>query len=134
MIAQEDDYGCGVACVANRLSIPYKNALSLFSEPGLAVDGKHCFARDVVTALQNAGLQSEHKFIKPKLRKNIYQPSSIVFICKNKRYPAGHYLLRVEGGWLDPWVNLPVKPRMAGLRKRLPGTPTYLIRSKVFAP
>ena len=130
MIPQEDDYGCGVACVANLLEINYADALVLFNKPNLAIDGKHCFARDIAAALQIAGLDSEYKYLKPRLKKQIYQPGTIVFIRKSNLYPAGHYLLRINSGWIDPWINLPAKPRAAGIRKRLPGTPTYFIRSK----
>ncbi|MFH1400687.1 MAG: hypothetical protein ABIH41_04145, partial [Nanoarchaeota archaeon] len=53
---------------------------------------------------------------------------TIVFIKPSDRYPAGHYLLRVASGWMDPWINLPsVAPARAGIRKRLPGAAQWVL-------
>jgi hypothetical protein len=129
MIKQKDDFGCAPACVANKLNISYDSALGLFSDPHRAkLLGYYC--RDIVDALANSGVESEYKYIKPRLRKEIYKLGAIVFVGRSKKYPAGHYLLRTDGGWADPWINFPQKPRLAGLRKKLPSSPIYLIRLK----
>lgn len=39
--------------------------------------------------------------------------------------PFGHYLIRFNNQWIDPWINLPNKNIKAGFRKRLPGKPIY---------
>ncbi len=130
MIAQQDDFGCSVACVANLLGLSYSQALRLFDKPENAkTKGFTC--RDIVDALNKYDYPTHYKYLKPKLRSRIYEPGTIAFIARSKKYPAGHYLLRVNSGWADPWINLPidknVKKAKAGYRKRLPGKPIYAI-------
>ena len=67
------------------------------------------------------------------MRKKIYSPGVIVFIARSKQYPNGHFLSRVEKGWMDPWINfskvnlMSMSEAKAGIRKRLPGRPIYAI-------
>ncbi|MDO8591580.1 MAG: hypothetical protein Q7R60_01475 [bacterium] len=126
MVAQEDDFGCGVACVANLLNISYQQALELFANPENA-GSKGFWCKDIVAALQKAGINTDHRYIKPKTGIQIYQTRTIVFVARGKKYPAGHYLLRIENGWIDPWINFPLISRIAGIRKRLPGKPIYAV-------
>lgn len=126
MVVQEDDFGCGVACVANLLNISYKQTLYLFDQPNKSrTEGFWC--REIVAALRNAGIDSKCKYVSPRARYQIYQSGTIVYIARDKKHPTGHYLLRKNNLWLDPWINFPELPRMAGLRNRLFGNPIYAI-------
>ncbi len=128
MVAQEHFSGCAVACVAELLGISYQQALLYFAKPKRAkFNGFYC--REVVMALDRAGIGAKFSYLKPGLRRSIYRPGVIVVIAHSERYPIGHYLIRVEGIWMDPWINFPdIKTgAQAGLRKRLPGRPIYAI-------
>ena len=49
---------------------------------------------------------------------------TIVFIRRCTQYAMGHYLVRVKGGWMNPWVNCPeMIPVKAGLVRKLPAQP-----------
>jgi len=100
-----------------------KQAKRLFKKPRNAwTIGYYC--RDIVQALAKAGKQYSFRRIR---RKTHYPKNSIVFIARSKRYPAGHFLVRVNR-WMDPWMNFPsIKEVRAGFRKRLPGKSVYLI-------
>lgn len=126
MVVQEDDFGCGVACVANLLSISYQSSLELFEKKEYA-KFKGFWPKDIVTALQKTGVYSNYRYVKPKTRSRIYNMGTIVFLAKSRKYPCNHYILCTNQGWLDPWINLPQTPRKVGIRKRLPGRPIYAI-------
>ena len=128
-IAQEDPYGCGVACVAFVLKIKYENALSLFENGQTRVkEIPDFYCREIVTILKsNTDKHFDYKYVKPRLRKKIYKDGVIVFIEKSKKYKYGHYLVRFEDKWMDPWINFPDKNRKAGFRKVLLGKAIYFI-------
>lgn len=128
LIVQENEMGCGVACVAALLDISYKKADKLFPK---SIQGKpKYFCRILVKVLERAGLKYEYKYIKPRLKKKTYISGTVVFIKRSNKYPFGHYLLRVNHRWMDSWINFPSKNRKAGLRRRLPGKPIYAILEK----
>ncbi|MDP2671522.1 MAG: hypothetical protein Q8P13_03655 [bacterium] len=126
-IKQEDDFGCGVACVASILEIGYQSALSLFREGEKKSQNTGFYCREIVEVLANQGLRYEYNYIKPKLRKRIYKEGEMVFLRRSKKYPEGHYLCRMGKRWMDPWLNFPVDKREAGFRQRLPEKPIYLL-------
>lgn len=130
-IVQEDDYGCGVACVAFVLTIPYKKAVLLFKEGEIRVKGiPDFYCREICEILG----EYSYKYIKPRLRNRIYAGGTIVFIKKSGKYKYGHYLVRFENKWMDPWINFPDEQRIAGFRNRLPGKPIYMIYKKEKSP
>ena len=123
-VAQEDPMGCGISCVASLCGISYQKAKKLFDKPQNAVSIGF-FCRDIVRALAKAGRRYSFRHIKRKTR---YPENSIVFISYSKRYPAGHFLVRAENRWMDPWMDFPsIKDVRAGFRKRLPGKAEYLV-------
>lgn len=124
---QEDKLGCGVACVAFILSVDYKNALKLFIDGKRKAKFEGFLCKDLVVALRIAGLSYKFKYIKAKIRKKIYKINTIVYLRKSKKYPLGHYLVRFENNWMDPWINFPNENKKAGFRKRLPEKPIYAI-------
>jgi hypothetical protein len=129
-VTQDHGLGCGVACVATLLGITYQKALSLFKDGKKRAAKSGFYCKDIVAALERAGLQYEYKYIKPKQIKTIYQEGVIVLIKKSQRYPAGHYLVRVGDLWMDSWINYPnINSAKSGFRKKLPGKPIYAIYS-----
>lgn len=125
---QEDNFGCAVACVAFIVNIKYKDAIKFFKNGEKRVKSVPDFyCREIVEILKNAGFYYQHKYIKPKIRNKIYQQNTIVFIKKSKKYSYGHYLVRYNNKWMDPWINFPNKEKIAGFRRRLPGKSIYAI-------
>lgn len=131
-ITQKDGMGCGAACLAFILNCSYRKALRLLRSSGEAANTRGFFCRDLVAALQRAGLTYQYQYIKANKRNQIYKNGMIVFIKRSKRYPVGHYLCRYQNQWIDLWVNFPkdqnIKNAKAGFRKRLPGRPIYAIQ------
>lgn len=128
-IKQEDRLGCAVACVSFRLNISYKNSLFLFEHGKKKAKNIGFLCKEVVRALGKGELNYKYNYIKDKIRKKICQPGTIVFLRRSKKYPAGHYLCRVNNKWMDPWINFPDTKIEAGFRKKLPEKPIYLIYS-----
>lgn len=138
-VAQEDLMGCGVACVANRLGVSYQQALELFEYPEYAKTiGYKC--KYIVAALNRGGCHVRLHHIKKQdraaiaiemLRVEPRAEGAIVLLERSEKYPYQHYLLRVENGWCDPWINMHDDPDVtharAGIRKTLPGLPYYAV-------
>lgn len=132
---QKDPNGCGIACLANLLNRPYDLIKKDFEKKFYTVErGTKMF--DLVNYLKIQKLNYKSKFFnqnkKYKLNKKEASDyskilGSITLIAKNEKYPIGHYLLRVKDGWVDPWYNLPNMNIKAGLRKKLPGDPWYVL-------
>lgn len=63
--------------------------------------------------------------------RTIYRDNVIIFLKRSIDYPFGHYLLRVNSKWMDPWINLQknknIKDASSGYRMRLPGKPIYAV-------
>jgi hypothetical protein len=124
-IVQEDPLGCGVACTASVLSISYKQAIELFPDGKKRVENEGFYCRDIIQALSKNGFHYSYKYLRVGIKN--YEVNSIVYLRRSRHYPAGHFLARGENGWMDPWINFPNFPRLAGFRKRLPGKPIYII-------
>ncbi len=128
-ITQEFNYGCGIACFAFALNISYKEATTLLG-PKQSISNRF-WVKDFVLALNSSGLKYKSEHINDKLRKSIYKDGTIVLIRRTKKYIAGHYLIRHNGQWMDPWINLPfnndINKARSGFRKRLPGSPMYAL-------
>lgn len=106
-VAQEHSLGCAVACVASRCQISYESALRLFAEPKLAwVRGYYC--TEVIEALRRAGIHYSTETFDPSLHQKLLERiGTIVFLEPSELYPVGHYLIRSNKGWMNPWVNFP---------------------------
>lgn len=127
-IAQKHGLGCGVACVASALNVNYDEALMLFEKPENAGTlGYLC--KDLVLALAMAGKSYKHKYLKNKADAVLSVPGTIVFTRFSKAYPRGHYLIKTQKGWMNPWVNFPDTPVQAEIVKELPAEPIYAIFS-----
>ena len=132
-VVQKHSLGCGVACVAFVLGKSYDEAMPLFPQGSKKAGTIGFLCREIAKALEKAGKNYEYRYIKPRVRRRIYENGTIVFIKKSKKYPAGHYLARATGKWMDPWINFgkekDFEKARAGVRKRLPGKPIYAILS-----
>ncbi len=128
-LVQKHPFGCGAACVAFVLKESYSKVISFLGKDKACSTGFSC--QDLTKVLLKFGQRYSYKYLKPRLKKQIYQDGVIVFIKRSKRYPSGHYLVRHKGMWMDPWINFPKDKRIAkakaGFRKRLPGKPIYMI-------
>lgn len=81
-----------------------------------------------MAALNEGGANYVHKYLKDKRDLVLNRPGTIVFTRFSKAYPRGHYLVRTETGWMNPWVNFPViAPARAALVPELPAEPIYAI-------
>ena len=128
-ITQQHAYGCGVACVAFVTKESYQDVLKVLRAD--AAQAKGFFCKDLVIALDAYGSAYAYKYLKPRLRHQIYNEGVIVYIKKSKYYPVGHYLIRSNGFWMDSWINFmqdqDIKNAKSGYRIRLPGTPIYAL-------
>lgn len=128
-VTQESDYGCGVACFAFALGISYKQATVLL---GKAQSNSNRFwVKDLAQALNDNGLRYERYYVKEHIKSRLDEEGAIVLIRRSRIYPASHYLIRYQGVWMDPWINLPesrnIQNAISGFRKRLPGEAMYVL-------
>lgn len=128
-ITQEDEMGCGVACVAFATNRSYQQVVSIMGQEKARTTGFRL--KEMVDALGSCGLNYRFKHVKPKIRQSIYQEGIIVFIKRSRKYPYGHYLIRHQGIWMDPWINLVIDGNLShaksGFRHRLPGQAQWAV-------
>ncbi len=127
-ITQEDSYGCGIACVAFICGVSYKAAKHNYFE-GKKAGTRGYLCKDLVYALSITKKKYKYSYIK---RRTSFKENTIVFIKRSKRYPIGHYLVRVKNSWMDPWLNFDatkpeIKKAKSGFRKKLPDRAIYKI-------
>lgn len=122
---QEDPFGCGIACVAAIVGTSYAKAKDLFDKKENA-ETRGFFCKEISLALLKMG--HEYKLKKADRFKEKLKEGDIVFIKRDKNYPHGHFLVKIGPYWMDSWVNLPNVPVEAGFRRKLPGTPQYILR------
>jgi hypothetical protein len=100
--------GCGVACVATLLECSFETALRLFeSNPEVTWGNpinRGYRRREILAVLRAAGKLYRLSTVRGKRPKG-YPPKTIIY-CHGKQTRAGrelgHYLVRMEGGWMDP--------------------------------
>lgn len=131
---QKDLNGCGIACIANLLSLEYDIVKDSFEKRFYSI-GKGVKVFDMATFLmEQTKCEYKAKFFNQKnfdtslAKSNSENLGSITLIYRNEKYPVGHYLLRVENGWVDPWINYPsIDDVHAGIRSCLPGNVWYVV-------
>ena len=127
-VKQEDRLGCAVACAAFVLSIPYSESLKLFKDGQRRVkEEANFYCHEIVKILKGKGLNYSWVKLNKENAEVINQDFSIVFIKTSSKYPFGHFLVRYQDKWMDPWINLPDGKINAGFRDKLPGDPTYAV-------
>lgn len=130
---QHDLNGCGIACLANLLDTDYQIIKSEFELAFYKIN-RGVKVTDIVRYLATKNLKYKVTYINLKklsevqIQTFIFQNNSIILLQRSDKYPIGHYLLRVETGWIDPWYNLPIIDNVyAQIRTELPGVPMYVI-------
>lgn len=127
-IRQEDGLGCAAACVAFILQVPYLEAVKLFIDGERRVKGKaNFYCPEITQVLNNTGLNYTWTKLSDEQEVEIFQDLSIVFVKRSVVHPYGHFLVKYDNKWMDPWINLPDKNIEAGFREYLPGEPAYSI-------
>ncbi|WP_411851323.1 hypothetical protein ACLB90_01645 [Stenotrophomonas sp. LGBM10] len=125
-VSQEDTWGCAAACVASLMAVPYARAKRwLEKEKGKPVGARpQGFEIDeIANALFKQGV---------KVVADWHPPSpppegSIVCVHSPVRYRDYHYLLKVPGGYMDPWFDLKKGVMEGKLRASLPrGTKIFV--------
>ena len=128
-ITQEFEYGCGIACFAFATRMTYQQATKYLGE--MQANSERFWIKDLTNALNVYGKNYVSRHIKPHLKIKVNEEGTIVLIRRSKRYPSGHYLIRHNGHWMDPWINVllnsDIKSAKSGYRKRLPGRPMYAL-------
>jgi len=128
-IYQRHNFGCGAACLAFVLKIDYSQVVYSLGEVKAKERGFYC--GDLVEFLLRFNRVYSSRYIKPRLKKQIYRDGVVVFIKRTRKYPAGHYLTYFNGRWMDSWINFQRNNNLgearAGFRKKLPGIPIYAL-------
>ena len=130
MITQQDEMGCGAACVAYVANISYEHAASMLGKDKASSVGFRC--KELTNVLTQLGHPYIHKHTNSIQEERLLkQNGTIVFIKRSSRYPYGHYLVRYGDRWGDPWINLVTNKSLssakAGFRKRLPGQVQWVL-------
>ncbi len=115
---QQDEWGCGVACVASLIGVPYdvaKKRLVEYKGRGINQSPKGLELDPIVYVLHDAGIEVLADWFAKD-----FPDGTIAYIKGGAPYECGHYLLKVPGGWMDPWFNMPAEDRVAKIRKGLP--------------
>lgn len=134
-VVQQAPAGCAVACVATLLGIDYESALGLFRDGRNRHFTSGFYNNDIVKALGRKHMKARARHITKTSPGDIYKEDTIVFLKRGGKYPIGHYLLRRNNQWIDPWINFPnINPAEAGFRKRLPAEVQYVIAIEVLTP
>ena len=133
-ITQSHGYGCGLACVAFVARVEYAQVIEISDEVRAVARGFYC--KQLIQLLYSYGYSGSFKHLKRSMiyKNKIYRDNTIVFIRRSKSHPAGHYLVRHQGFWMDPWLNFTadkqIRNARSGYRRRLPGQPLYAIFTK----
>jgi hypothetical protein len=128
LVTQEHSMGCAVACVASICGLTYQSALQLFDQSHLAwTRGYYC--PEIVHALKKANFNYAFKELDTEDFSNeLVSSGAIVFVAPNFKYPSGHFLLKTEMGWMNPWSNFPdMNPPKSKYEKNLPGVGSFII-------
>ena len=116
LVKQKHNMGCGIACVASVVEDTYDNVLKLCKNPKDALE-EGFYMPELKKILKLYGKEN-YSFRKysSKYQKYLLKNGSIIFIANCEKYPYGHYLNKIEGGWMNPWINCPIiSPLRAGI-------------------
>lgn len=126
LVSQEDEWGCGAACVASLLGVSYQEAKQLVeTEKKRSVNDKPrgLELHHIAIALQNEGV----KVIADWDPATHHPDGSIVCIGGKSRYKYEHYILKIPGGWMDPWYDLEKNNMVAKYREDYPDESYFLV-------
>lgn len=120
-VVQLDEWGCGVACIASLLGISYEDAYWLARrEKGDSIAGgvPGLELHHIAMILQEGGIH----VVADWQESEDFPVGTILFVEGPEPYDGGHYILRTQKGWMDPWANIrkPDEPRKSKLIKSYP--------------
>lgn len=120
-VAQEDEWGCGVACVASILAVSYAKARQLLvkhKKAKIDEEPEGLLLHHIALALRDDDFHVVADWDEPKSCK----PGTIVLVGRARGgLEHEHYIVSVGGGmFMDPWINYPDADRLAGLRADYP--------------
>jgi len=105
VVSQEDEWGCAAACVASLMRVDYKRAKRwLEKAKGKGIDSKP--AGFEIDEIANALFEQGFKVVADWNPPEALPDGAIVCIHSRVRYQYYHYLLKVPGGYMDPWYDL----------------------------
>ncbi len=138
-VRQEDDYGCGFACIAYLCDIKYQDVKKYTDNPNKAKTGGYR-CKSLADALNKIFKENKiDKIWKTKYvgkTKNPKIPNgSIVYISKNDKYKYGHYIVKTEHGYMNPFVNVDIVQGDSGkskseYEKEICGTASLIITTE----
>lgn len=138
LVSQEDEWGCGAACIASLLGISYGAAKKMVEKvKGASVDegqdrpapGPGLEPHHIAIALHKAGIKVIADWYPATI-----PVGTIACIGNKTNYIDEHYILMTPDGWMDPWYNLEVNNMSARYRKTYPrGTKLLVALVPVFA-
>lgn len=105
LVPQKDEWGCGAACVASLLGVPYSRAkkqLERIKKKPLDEKPKGLELHEIVLCLAAEGLHYIADWKEPRK----FVPGTIVCIRGEAPYEGDHYLLMTPNGWMDPYSNM----------------------------
>ena len=125
LVTQEDEWGCGTACIASLLAIPYQKAKQLVEK----VKGRSVNAGQPGLELHHIAIALQENRVKVIAD---WDPAeipdgTIVCISGKPPYDGDHYILKTPYGWMDPWYNLDENKREARYRKAYPKGTFFLV-------
>ena len=126
LVSQEDEWGCGVACVASLLGITYQEAKNLVED----IKGRSVNAKPHGLELHHIALalQAEGVKVIADWDSAVHHPDgSIVCIGGKSRYKYEHYILKTPNGWMDPWFDLKKNNMVAKYRDDYPKGADFLV-------
>ena len=125
LVSQEDEWGCGAACVASLLGVSYQQAKQMVEEvKGLSVNTKPygLELHHIAIALQEVGVKVIADWDPAEII-----DGSIVCIGGTSRYKDDHYILKTPSGWMDPWYDLDKNIMVARYRENYPEGSDFLV-------
>ena len=132
LVSQEDEWGCGAACVASLLGISYGEAKQLAENvKGLSINegqdrpgpGPGLELHHIAIALQIKGVKVIADWDPAAHHPN----GSIICIGGKSRYKYDHYILKTPNGWMDPWFDLKKNNMVAKYREDYPKGADFLV-------
>lgn len=126
-ITQQHDFGCGIACVSFVLQKPYAEIAQHLGAEQATWRGFLC--KDLVAILQQYGHAYTYGYT--RVDPDSLPDGTIVFLRRSRMYPAGHYLAKRAGKWMDSWINFDedrdISHARSGFRTQLPYPPSYAV-------
>ena len=133
LVSQQDEWGCGAACVASLLGVSYEEAKKRVEKiKGLSINegqdrpgpGPGLELHHIAIALYKSGVKVIADWY-PDLAK--IPMGTIACFGDQEKYIDEHYMLMTPEGWMDPWFNLDENNMSARYRDDYPGSTELLV-------